>query len=575
METKGIKGWLLVLLIGVLQLTGCATYRQQVADGLNLMEQGQYQQAIKEMSSQYSDRSDQLLKEMELGLLNYLDGQYQQAIEHLDLAERIADELYTKRLSDMLLVAMSSPRQGPYRGTQLEKVFIHYYKSLAYLQLAQHDGKDYQSYLDKARVETRRVDILLSEIAFTKGDYEQAKEKREQTFGKILRLFSQLNSGRDAQDELEYREDAYIRYLNGIIYEINSEYDDARIAYQKAATLYEQGFAKQHGIPHAMTQEAWLSTLRMMKRAGGYGSELSRLSNEKLDDEGRKALDAYDAESAQLIVIQHLGVIPHRGEMNLHARVNPINKELVVNVVATGDRHQQQDQVAWFQALYAERGILDYLVNFHNGGVIGTIEGVFTKKITLSPMWDVVTKMGIDEAWGGIGIRLAVPYYPSKKVAYRSSSLMVDGKAQGELVMSQSLAAMAVNEQILHASSDFNEALAREGVKNLMAYQLGNGVGSEFGLGGLMGSLSKLATAATVQAESRNWLTLPSEIRLKRVFLPAGEHQVTLLTSGESGPYAKQDFKVNLAAGGSHLLMPRTINHRLEQQQPTFYRIDN
>jgi len=564
--------WVFFLLALVfLQLVGCATYRDGIDAGLAKMEQGEYSSAISLMERQYSDKDDLLLQRVELGLLHYLNGDYSQAIEYFDRAEDIAEQLYTQRASDMLLVAMSSPLQGPYRGAQFEKVFIHYYKSLCYLQLAQNDGDSYESLIEKARVETRKVDVLLSEIAFVKGDYQQARERKQQLFGKMMRIFNRLNSGRDIHDELEYREDAYIRYLNGIIYELNGEYDNARIAYQKSAVLYEEGFAKQYGLPSAMVQQAWLDTLRMMKRAGGYGAELERLQRDKLDAAGRGLLAAYDETDAQVIILQHLGVIPHRSEMNLHARINPVFKELVVNVVPTGRAEHQQDQVAWFQTLYAERGVLDHLVNFHQGGVIGTVEGVFTKKIALSPVWDVVEGLGLDSALGGTGMRLTVPYYPSKSKAYGDSLFSVNGETKGRLIKAQSLASIAVNEQIFNASSDFNESLARESVKNLMAYQLGEGVGASLGVNGLLGSLSKIAMAVSSSAETRNWLTLPYEIRVMRVSLPAGQHQVTLQTQGAiAGEYASHRYDLMLRSGEQRVLMPRTINHHLESKQLAF-----
>lgn len=562
--------WVLFLLAGVLsQLVGCATYRDEINGGLAKMEQGDYGAAITLMDREYRSNNDRLLKQVELGLLHYLNANYSQSLENFDRAEEIAEQLYTQRVSDMLLVAMSSPRQGPYRGAQFEKAFIHYYKSLCYLQLAQLDGEDYGKFIEKARVETRKVDILLSEIAFVKGDYQQARERKQQLFGKILQIFSQLSSGRKLNDELEYREDAYIRYLNGIIYELNGEYDNARIAYQKAAKLYEDGFAKQYGLPQSIVQQAWLDTLRMMKRAGGYENDLQRLQKNKLDDTARERLAAYDENHAQLIVLQHLGMVPHRAEMNLHARINPMFKELVVNVAPTGMPREQQDQTAWFQALYAERGVLDYLVNFHQGGVIGTLEGTFTKKIALSPVWDLVEGIGLDDALGGVGIRLTVPYYPSKATAYGGSTLSVNGELKGHLIKAQSLAAIAVNEQIFNANSDFNESLARESVKNLLAYQLGEEVGAGFGFNGLLGNLSKMAMAASSAAETRNWLTLPYEIRVIRLALPAGEHKVTLKTQGaKAGGYASQTYDLTLHPGEQRILMPRTINHLLESKQP-------
>jgi hypothetical protein len=59
--------------------------------------------------------------------------------------------------------------------------------------------------------------------------------------------------------------------------------------------------------------------------------------------------------------------------------------------------------------------------------------------------------------------------------------------------------------------------------------------GAEDKWGGLSGALVDLLGSATEHADTRSWLTLPSEIHLARLSLPAGAHRASLDLLGESG----------------------------------------
>ena len=61
-----------------------------------------------------------------------------------------------------------------------------------------------------------------------------AKDDEGKLFSQLMKIFGVLAGQVIDKDKLIYREDAYVRYMNGLIYEINGELDSARIAYQKA-----------------------------------------------------------------------------------------------------------------------------------------------------------------------------------------------------------------------------------------------------------------------------------------------------------------------------------------------------
>ncbi len=548
----------------LLGTSACATYGSGVEGGLLKFRQGDYAGSAVEMEKSLKpEGDDRLLHHMELGLIKHLDGRYQESNRHLAQAERIADALYTRGVGEMLSVAMSNPRNGPYRGADFERVFIHYYRSLNYLMSALGEkGSAREESLEAAAVEARKVDVLLGALVRERGDYGEAKDGEKGSFNQMMRVFRVLAGRRHDPQWLTYREDAYMRYVTGLIYELNGSYDDARIAYQKAAELYESGYARQYDLGKGMAELAWFDTIRMMRRDGGWESEWRRLARKKLSAESRERLEEFSTDSAQVVVIQHLGMVPQRGELDLKLSINKRTRELVL-IPLYGDGPERKGKFMWFQAMYADHGLLGMVKNYQSSGIGGAVVGVVTKRFPLSPVWKLVEELKLDEALGdGIGTRVTVPYYPPIDTAYGASSLWLDGTSAAEMVDAQSLAQLAVQEQLLNAGSDLSEAVARESLKSVLANETSksaaNGNG---GVATLLKFAGKLAVVASSAAETRNWLTLPQAIRVQRLALSPGEHRLALRTSaGRGGLYHQSEEQLNLAAGEMRVITIQSVS---------------
>lgn len=560
MSTPSIRPLVLLL---VLLFSGCVTYGNGVESGLLKMRQGDYAGSAVEMEKSLKpDGDDRLLYHMELGLLKHLAGHYKQSNRHLEQADRIAEELYTHNVGDMLAVAMSNPRNGPYRGADFERVFIHYYRSLNYLMMGLKATSERETLLEAAAVEARRVDIMLGALVRERGDYTETRDRKANSFSKMMDVFRVLAGRRHDPDWLTYREDAYLRYITGLIYELNGSFDDARIAYQKAAQLYESGYSKQYGLGGEMAELAWFDTIRMMRRDGGWESEWPRLARKKLSDASRERLRDFSRDSAQLVVIQHLGLVPHRGELNLHLRINRNTRELVLNPIY-GNGPQRHGQFKWFQAMYADRGLLGMMVNYQSSGVLGAAVGTVSKRFPLSPVWGLVEDLSLDDALGDqLGARVTVPYYPPLQQQYGRSALWVEGQKAAHMVDAQSLAQLAVQEQMLKANEDLAEAVAREALKSVLANEASNQASNgDSGVSSLLRFAGKLAVAATSAAETRNWLTLPQGIRVQRLALAPGKHNVTLRTSAQGGGlYQENKRQLELAAGELRVITLQSLS---------------
>ena len=554
--------WILVLLLFIVASFGCATYQVGSQKAFEAVERGQYSVAIKEMKKTIkSDGKDRLLYYLEVGLLKNLNSEYEASNQLLTQAAQIAERLETIRLGDQLGAALTSPRQAPYRGTKFERAFIHYYKALNYTFLAHNNPVKANKFLESARVEARRVEIMLTALQNEKGNYDEVADRKKSTFSKIMKVINALNMDFIDRDLLVYRDDAYIRYITGIVYESNGEYDNARISYQQAAELYEKGYQDQYQLEKEITEQAWFDVVRMMQWAGGYKSDWPRLAKSKLSEKKQAELNTYKKGSPQLIIIEHIGMIPARDEMNIHLKLNKRSKELIVSPILTGNQKERSDQMGWFFAMYSGKGLSSAISNYRLRSLTpsNVIQGLTSKRIGIAPVWGLAESLGLPRAIGDFGVRVTVPYYRPGVLRYGSSELWVDGSKYGNLVAAESLSQLALQEQLLEAGGDLQQALSRELVKAIFADKLAREVG-----GGYLSLAAKLVNTATSQSETRNWLTLPETIKITRLPIAEGQHKVKIITKNASnvGNYAQSQHELTFKKGQIRILRNRTVSSR-------------
>jgi len=540
----------LVLLSATL-ISACASYGSGVQQALDQAKQGDlkaseasFKKALKPVGN------DALLYHLELGIVKHLQGDYSGSNELLSQADRIAEQLETTSVTDTLAVMMSNPRQGPYGGAEFEKMFINYYKAMNYFGIAQNASSRNQRLdaLDGARVESRRLIIRLNDLNSRKGTYAEQKDKDEQTFTQLLKIFEKLQGNLIDMDQLQYRDDAMAHYLTGISFEMNGEYDDARISYQKAATSYEQGFVKQFRLDKAMISQAWFDVVRMMRKLGDR-NDAKRLAKRKLSQQQRAELQKWD-NSAQLIVLEDKGMAPQRREMNLELSANTTLQALEIRPYSV---YNNPAQLAWFYVLYADKGIFDAVTNYLDANEVGFIFSSFTKTVTLGPLWDSAVDLGLIQAIGS-SMRITIPYY--EPIAKMGPSDLLVGDDSYRLIKSSNPAQMGLQEQIVNSGFDIQMALARASLKALTAAKVGQ-AGGEFG--GLLATVGKLTAQLTDAAETRNWLLLPSDVRIRRVALEPGVHQLTLDSTLEYGQHQRQQTTVTLESGDIHLWQVRSF----------------
>lgn len=535
------QGWLVFL---VVFFSGCTTYGGQQQLALGAIDQGQYDIAEELIKTNIDENGiNRLLYYLELGVVAHLAQNYQLSNQHLERAYQLSDRLQKNSWQTSVKVAFTNPNAAPYEGSEYEQVLIHYYKALNYILLSQDQYNE--KLLDSARVEIKRMDILLDQQAFLQGEYAQAQAKQNSKFFKLKQMFRRLD-GRPIDEELiQYRDDAWSHYLAGVSYEANGEYEDARISYERAANLYESGFAKQYLLDDSLATQAWFDAVRMKKvfLKDENWLEFARLH---LSEPQIEKLDEFDQSTAQLVIIEHVGQIPARGEMNLLLHYSQWQRSLSIQLLPIGNTEQEIDQQLWFQMMYADDGLFDLFHRYRTGGIIGAVDGLNkTQSLGLLPIDGIAELLGIEKILSQSLVRITVPYMPAYRNKPKPNELYINGESYEELALAHSPAQLALQEQLRNANDELTSALARETLKAVTSHIIEKEADRHDSvILSLLSMASSLNTVTSARADTRNWLSLPYEIRLKRVALPQGEYAVEIQNQRKFTKLENGDVKV-------------------------------
>lgn len=550
MFIKNIKKiTLLAFLLATLLITGCASHSNKLEAAKSNLRSGDYLAAEAEFNKHLSAGRNKLLKLVELGVVSQLKGDYQLSLQYLEEAEALADEGYTIKFSDLLVRSTTNATNVTYKSTLVERVYINYFKMLNYFYLAEeaNNKQDMLKLLDSARVEARRALTVLDENVFLTGDYEIAAEEKKSTLYKLQRAFAAISGSVINPKELTFRDDAFSHYLIGSLFEKLNELDSARISYQRAARLYEQGYVKQYVLDPQITSQAWFDVARILKLQGDRSWQ--RLAKQKLNAKQQKQLANLDNQLATLVVIQEVDMVAPRGELNLWARF--YGNRLVISPVLAGTNYERAYQLAWFYYLYADKGLLGVVERLHAEDYIGVLTMPHEKILPVPQiMRSTFDSLGLTEAMQNTGIRLTVPLLYYEQQPFTGSKLIAaNGNNLGKLILAENIAGLNMAQHLLSAQTELRDALAIEALRLATCMQTG-----------LAPALCTLTLASTSSADTRYWLSLPYEIRTLRLQLPAGEHSFNLVSKLPSGTETKQEFNVNLKAGELQLVRLRSFN---------------
>lgn len=251
----------------LLSLPGCAPSREHYAVLERQLAYHDYAAAdaiVSKHAGEYGER-DVVLYDLDRGITLHLAGRYAESNAFLARAEARIEALYTKSITTGIGAMFTNDTLLPYEGEDFEKVQINLIAALNYVYLGD---------LDEALVEARKVDLKLTAY------------------------------GAHYATRPVYKEDAFARYLSGILYETRGELNDAFIAYRKALDAYDV-YRQSYGTALPPTLPADL--LRVTEALGlreEYTAYRQRFPNVQYD-----SLQALQARG-ELIYLSYHGLAP-------------------------------------------------------------------------------------------------------------------------------------------------------------------------------------------------------------------------------------------------------------------------
>ena len=364
-----------VPIVLLLLTAGCRSYSERTDGAYRAFRGGRFDAAV----SSYADTDvtgSTFLSGAEAGTVALAAGDWEGAIMHLDRAADAAQELEERALAGAGALAeglaswVFNDSTRAYEGEGFERVYVHAALALAYLALGQ---------LEAVFVETRRANLLL--------------EAEEELY------------------ETEYRAGGFGHYLSALAYELQEEYD-----------------------------QAWIDYERMLGK--GVGAELAARAMQRISpyltrEEERAELDSVygpstppPADYASVVVLAGVGLSPLKvgdvlavgtpnglfqmavpryefwsqpvGRLRLtHEESGSVLDTDVVENVEDVARKNLSDRLAWISVKSAARGVAktalqDHLADEH--GAAGALLGV---------LFTAATERADTRAWADLACLVA------------------------------------------------------------------------------------------------------------------------------------------------------------------------
>jgi uncharacterized protein len=476
----------LAVLMLVPVLYSCATYNNSMGSYYSNLQARNYEKAMHSLEHNKLIKKDRnvLLYNLEMGKLYRLQNDFINSNLHLNQADNLM-ERSQKSLSDIALGYMVNPMRQTYKGEDHEKFMMHYYKALNYAA---------QGKTEDAVVEARRITL--------------STNKQDEKF---------------VNKENRYSKDAFALNLQGMIYEMAGDNNNAFISYRNAAEVYIKNNNDYYGVkmPAQLQQD-------VLRTAAAMGFVGDQLQYEKMFNVSYKI---NGNENGELILFLEEGQAPVKEENNFF-------------LTAT------KDGINSFN--YVDANGYNSNFNFNN-----VAYGIADDKLTSIRTF-----------------KLSLPTYKVQYSQPQNISIKNDSlEYNTELV--QNINSVAVNVLKERFLIEMGNALARQLTKKLMekgTEALAEGVARSTDkreakdstntekeklekkkqdrierAGDIAGLAMNVFNAINEKADTRNWQSLPAFVHYVRIPLHAGENNITVATNG-----INKTIKVN---GGKGLQM--------------------
>lgn len=427
-------------------LSGCSPSVSRYTLVENSLRAGDFRQAdsvLERAEGEYGPKNV-VLYGMDRGMTRHLAGDYQKSNAVLEQAEEEMDRLYTRSIRTETAAFLTNDNALPFEGEPYEQVHVNIVKALNYAAMNQWQD---------ALVEARRIDHRLNVLSDR------------------------------VSDKGAYRDDAFARYLSGVLYESSGDINNAFIAYRKAYEIFQQTQVwSRTRVPSQLRADLLRTTdaLHLSQEFTEY--------QQAFPDTVWQTVEA-TRQLAQVIVISYNGRAPRKEDQFLDLPISLDALQLVVLNRALSQPNQPQ------------RRAVDSVLYGLNGRVV---------RVALPKLVPQKTQVTVDT------IRLL----PEKgsPITVRTESVQ-DFTALAEKALSERIAGITA-KALARAAVKFTLA---EGATRSAQHAAGKDAGPWVGL--LVGLLTKGLAVASEESDKRCWRTLPDEIHLARAWVPPGQYR--------------------------------------------------
>ncbi len=409
-----------------------------------------------------------LLYNMELGNLYRLKNDPVNSNIFFNRADGMI-ESNNNSFADVALGNLLNPMQQAYRGEDFEQFMLHYYKVINYASLGQTED---------AVVEARRITLSLN--------------KQENKF---------------RNKENRYSKDAFALNLQGMIYEMAGDINNAFIAYRNAADVYLKA-DNYYGVK--MPLQLQKDLLRTATAMGfvGEGLRYEKLFNASYTEN--------NTENGELILFIEEGQAPVKEEKNFfltagsnginsfnYVDANGYNANFNFNASAYGIAEDKLTSLRAFRlSLTTYRIQYEQSANFivNNNGIAYSPQ--LAQNLN-SVAVNVLKERFVTEMANALARQL------TKKLVEKGTQLAAEGIAKSTDKKNDTDTSTAAKEK-------------RTNEKEQRAERAGE----------VAGFVMNMINTATEKADTRNWQSLPAFVSYVRIPLNNGENTITVSNNG-------------------------------------------
>jgi hypothetical protein len=488
---------------------------------------------------------DDLLRALYGGILAHYAGDYDSSSASLQEAADLADDRYTKRISRTALSLVTNDKALPYEPAGTERLLIHYYAALNYLRQENAEG---------AAVEARRLSALL-ERADSPGDSALV---------------------------------GWLRYFSGVVFEAAGERNDAEVAYRNAALLLGPGGAAPErervergsglGEVVVLVEEGFVAhRVEQAIVVPLYSFELDRLGS---GETGGRLTAA--AAVATRVFAQAL--VDHADNRHLYYDSRPRTINVAPLPRAVVQRECEESTATKGAVDLPEKGTgkdakppkqPDPAPIAGPGTVTGSAGGRLGGAAQRSPARSAAPRRSSRTTCADTRnpylLKIAWPVFRQDRIPAYSLQVVTDvapvteegaplgGSPDGVAQLRMNLSNAVARDFDGERSAILTRTILRGVTKAVVTRSIERAPGEDAeGVGRLLGALVNLGTALLEQADTRSWQLLPNQVRMIRLQLPPGEHEIAVEVRGTTGAPERIDLgSVQVTPGGMEFLSTR------------------